>query len=55
MTYDRPFSVEEALSHLREADAKLGEVIDRVGDYDAPRRSDPYAALVRAILFQQLA
>ena len=29
--------------------------MDRAGAYDPPRRSDPYAALVRAILFQQLA
>jgi DNA-3-methyladenine glycosylase II len=49
------FSVEEALTHLRKADPVLGGVIDRVGAYDAPHRSDPYAALVRAILFQQLA
>ena len=41
--------------HLRNVDARLAALIDRVGAYDAPRRSDPYAALVRAILFQQLA
>ncbi len=55
MTDGRSFSVDEALAHLRSADAKLAAVIDRVGAYDAPRRADPYAALVRAILFQQLA
>jgi DNA-3-methyladenine glycosylase II len=49
------FSVEEALAHLRGVDAALARLIERVGAYDAPRRSDPYAALVRAILFQQLA
>ena len=49
------FSVEEALGHLRNVDAALAGLIERVGAYDAPRRSDPYAALVRAILFQQLA
>jgi DNA-3-methyladenine glycosylase II len=49
------FSVEEAVAHLRATDAALGALIERVGAYDAPRRSDPYAALVRAILFQQLA
>jgi DNA-3-methyladenine glycosylase II len=49
------FSVEAALAHLHGADKKLGAVIDRVGSYNAPRRDDPYAALVRAILFQQLA
>ena len=55
MTGDRSFSIEEALTHLHRVDPKLGKVMDRVGPYDAPRRSDPYAALVRAILFQQLA
>ena len=55
MPGERLFSVDAALAHLRGADLKLGAVIDRVGAYDAPRRSDPYAALVRAILFQQLA
>ncbi len=55
MTDGRSFAVDEALAHLRSADAKLAAVIDRVGAYDAPRRADPYAALVRAILFQQLA
>ncbi len=49
------FSIEEALTHLRDVDPVLAGVIDRVGAYDAPHRSDPYAALVRAILFQQLA
>jgi DNA-3-methyladenine glycosylase II len=52
---ERAFSVEEALSHLRQADALLAGVIERVGAYAAPHRDDPYAALVRAILFQQLA
>ena len=55
MTPESTFSVTAALNHLRKVDAQLGAVIDRVGAYDAPRRSDPYAALVRAILFQQLA
>jgi DNA-3-methyladenine glycosylase II len=49
------FSVEDALAHLQRTDKALGALIERVGAYDAPRRSDPYAALVRAILFQQLA
>jgi 3-methyladenine DNA glycosylase/8-oxoguanine DNA glycosylase len=55
VTTARLFSVEEALAHLRGVDLKLGAVIDRVGEYAAPQRSDPYGALVRAILFQQLA
>jgi DNA-3-methyladenine glycosylase II len=49
------FSVDEALAHLRSVDHALRALIDRVGGYAAPRRADPYAALVRAILFQQLA
>lgn len=52
---DGLFSVTDALVHLRGADPTLAVLIERVGAYDAPRRSDPYAALVRAILFQQLA
>jgi DNA-3-methyladenine glycosylase II len=55
MPIERQFSVEEALAYLRKTDPLLGAVIERVGAYDAPRRDDPYAALVRAILFQQLA
>ena len=55
MTSTHTFSIDDALAHLRKVDAQLAAVIDRVGGYDAPRRSDPYAALVRAILFQQLA
>jgi DNA-3-methyladenine glycosylase II len=51
----REFSVEQALAHLRRIDPLLAGLIDRVGAYAAPRRTDPYAALVRAILFQQLA
>ena len=55
MTTDHTFSIDDALAHLRKVDRELAAVIDRVGGYDAPRRSDPYAALIRAILFQQLA
>jgi DNA-3-methyladenine glycosylase II len=55
VTQDVLFSIDEALAHLRSVDPRLAALIDRVGGYAAPRRSDPYAALVRAILFQQLA
>jgi DNA-3-methyladenine glycosylase II len=55
MTTTETFSIEDALAHLRKIDPRLAAVIDRAGQYDAPRRRDPYAALVRAILFQQLA
>src|SRR2546423_1055029 len=55
MTNEPVFSAEEALAHLREVDPVLARVIDQAGPYAAPRRADPYAALVRTILFQQLA
>ena len=49
------YSVETALAYLRKVDPQLAVVMDQAGAYDPPRRDDPYAALVRAILFQQLA
>ncbi|MGE0059747.1 MAG: DNA-3-methyladenine glycosylase [Dehalococcoidia bacterium] len=50
------FSVDAALAHLREVDAQLAAIMDRVGDYNPTiRRVDPYASLLRTILFQQLA
>ena len=55
MTIGAPWSIDEALAHLRRVDPALGVVIDRVGEYAAPHRDDPYAALLRTILFQQLA
>ena len=55
MTIGAPWSIDEALAHLHRVDPALGIVIDRVGEYAAPHRDDPYAALLRTILFQQLA
>lgn len=56
MTAAASFSVEDAIAHLRAVDPVLGGVIDRVGPYRATiRRADPYASLLRTILFQQLA
>src|ERR687892_2522786 len=49
------FDVQKAVAYLRSADPVLAALMDRAGPYAAPRRSDPYAALVRAILYQQLA
>ncbi len=49
------FSVEEALAYLRKVDSVLAGVIDRSGQYEPAHRDDPYAALLRTILFQQLA
>jgi DNA-3-methyladenine glycosylase II len=55
MTTEASFSVDKALAHLHKVDPVLGKLIDRVGKFDWRRREDPYLALVRAILFQQLA
>jgi DNA-3-methyladenine glycosylase II len=50
-----PFSVDEALAHLRSVDPVMRELIDTV-PYDMQLRTDPpYASLLRTILFQQLA
>ena len=55
MTTGQLFSVEEAIAYLRAADPVLAGVMDRAWPYLAPHRADPYAALLRSILFQQLA
>ena len=55
MTTQTVFSVEEALDHLRRADPVLSRVIEQVGSYRIAMRPDPYASLLRTILFQQLA
>src|SRR3972149_3318250 len=49
------FSIDAAVAHLRRADPVLAGVIDEIGPFDWRQRSDPHLALVRAILFQQLA
>jgi DNA-3-methyladenine glycosylase II len=45
----------DAVTHLKRVDPILGDVIDRVGPYEIPRRPERFQALVRAIIFQQLA
>jgi DNA-3-methyladenine glycosylase II len=45
----------DAIAHLKRVDPILGELIDRVGPYLIPRRPERFQALVRAIIFQQLA
>ena len=45
----------DAVAHLKRVDPILGGVIDRVGPYRIPRRPERFQALVRAIIFQQLA
>jgi DNA-3-methyladenine glycosylase II len=49
------FAVEEALAHLRATDAVLAKIIELAPPYAIVRRPDPYASLLRTILFQQLA
>jgi DNA-3-methyladenine glycosylase II len=56
MTTIETFSVDEATAHLRSVDRDLAAIMDRVGAYNPTvRRADPYASLLRTILFQQLA
>ncbi|MBF6561365.1 MAG: DNA-3-methyladenine glycosylase 2 family protein [Candidatus Binataceae bacterium] len=45
----------DAVLHLKRADPILGAIIDRVGPYSVARRRDRFQALIRAIIFQQLA
>jgi DNA-3-methyladenine glycosylase II len=49
------FSAAAAYRHLRAADPVLGELIDRHGPFRPRPSGQPYASLVRAILYQQLA
>lgn len=49
-----PYAI-DAVAHLKRVDPVLGDVIDRVGPYLIPRRPERFQALVRAIIFQQLA
>jgi DNA-3-methyladenine glycosylase II len=49
------FDVDAAQAHLRAIDPVLGSLIDKHGPYSWASREDPYHALLRAILFQQLA
>jgi DNA-3-methyladenine glycosylase II len=49
------FSVDEALDHLRRVDPVMSRLIHLAGPFAIVRRPDPYASLLRTILFQQLA
>ncbi|MDA0351185.1 MAG: DNA-3-methyladenine glycosylase [Chloroflexi bacterium] len=49
------FSAAAAYRHLREADPVVGRLIDQHGPFTPRPTTDPYASLVRTILFQQLA
>ncbi|HLF70819.1 MAG TPA: DNA-3-methyladenine glycosylase 2 family protein, partial [Dehalococcoidia bacterium] len=55
MQSETPFSVEAAHAHLRQADPVLARVIAQIGSFDWRQRDDPYLAVVRTIMFQQLA
>src|SRR5208282_1738274 len=46
---------EEAEAHLRQTDPVMAVIIDRVGPFTINYRRERFPALVRAIIFQQLA
>ncbi len=49
------FSAAKAYRHLRDNDSVLARLIDEHGPYQPRPAGDPYAALVRTIIYQQLA
>jgi DNA-3-methyladenine glycosylase II len=49
------FSAGAAYRHLRRADPVVGRLIDEHGPYALRPSTEPYASLVRTVLFQQLA
>jgi len=51
-----PYDIDEAVSHLRSADERLGAVIDAVGPFTGSYRPaiSPFEALSEAIAYQQL-
>jgi len=50
-----PQLIESGVAHLREADARLGAVITRVGPCTLRPRGQIYPSLFRSVLYQQLA
>jgi DNA-3-methyladenine glycosylase II len=50
-----PQLIDTGVSHLREADPRLGAVIERVGACTLRPRGDVYGSLFRSVLYQQLA
>lgn len=50
-----PAWAQAAVGHLRQVDPVMARIIDDVGPLAITRRSERFAALVRAIIFQQLA
>jgi DNA-3-methyladenine glycosylase II len=55
MTRISPAYTRAALAHLRRSDPVMARLIRRAGAYRIARRPDGFQALVRAIIFQQLA
>jgi DNA-3-methyladenine glycosylase II len=55
MAAQSPSYTRAALAHLRRADSRLAHLIAKLGPYRITRRPDSFQALVRAIIFQQLA
>ena len=51
-----PFDREEAVAHLRAADAKLAALIDRAGSFTMKldQNASPFESLLESILYQQL-
>lgn len=51
-----PFDPDEALRHLKKSDAKLGALIDRVGEFKLrlDASPSPFESLLESILYQQL-
>jgi DNA-3-methyladenine glycosylase II len=51
-----PFDPEEAIAHLKQRDAKLGALIERVGEFtlQLDPAPDPFESLLESILYQQL-
>ena len=55
MAAGAPRWIDDALIHLRESDPILAAIIERVGPLQIRHRPQRFQALVRAIIFQQLA
>ena len=50
-----PYDAEAAREHISRADPVMREIIGRVGPFALEVRGEPYPALLRSILYQQLA
>jgi DNA-3-methyladenine glycosylase II len=50
-----PYDAEKARKHLLRADPVMRDIVKRVGALEIQARGKPYEALIRSILYQQLA